>query len=155
MVCLISHIGISYITASSVFGIKALYMKVNFSQRNIAIVKHCSTTFDIMKLLICSLIIVASLLSTVNAEVEDGPVETVNVNEGDPFILNFGYSGPTLDVSADLTKDGVPFDADNIRTFKQLGRLFFSEVLDHDAGEYHLSIHGNGIHFTKTIKLSG
>ena len=104
-----------------------------------------------MQLLHCSLILVASLLSIVNAE----PVETVNANAGDPFILSFDYSGPTLDVSAGLTKDGVAFDADNIRIFKQLGRLLFSEVLEHDAGKYHLSINGNGIHFTKTIELTG
>ena len=107
-----------------------------------------------MQLLRSSLIIVTSLLSIINAETP-WPVETVNVIAGDPFILSFGYSGPTLDVSADLTKDGVAFDADNVRTFKQLSQLYFTEVLEHDAGEYHLSLEGNGIHYTKTIMLSG
>lgn len=108
-----------------------------------------------MQLLFCSLIIVASSVGIIYAKSANGPVDTVIVNIGDPFILSFGYSGPTQDVAADLTKDGVAFVADNIRTFRELGRLFFSEALKQDSGEYYLSVNGNGVEFTKTIKLSG
>ena len=109
-----------------------------------------------MQLLLCGLIIVNSLQgSIIGAKTADAPVEEVNINAGDPFILSFGYSGPVLDVSDSLTMDGKVFVADNIRTFKQLDRLLFSEVLEQDSGEYHISVNGNGVHFIKIIKLSG
>lgn len=108
-----------------------------------------------MQLLLCGLITAISLQAIIGAETTDIPVETVSVSEGDPFILSFGYSGPVLDISVDVTKDGKIFVADNTRIFKQLDRLLFSEVLEQDSGEYHISINGNGVHFTKTIKLSG
>ena len=81
--------------------------------------------------------------------------ETVAVNSGEPFILNFGYSGPTVGISHDLTKDGIKVTVDNTRTFKQLGKLYFTETNELDSGEYHLAVNGNGVDFRKNVILSG
>ena len=69
--------------------------------------------------------------------------------------LNFGYSGPTIGISHDLTKDGEKVAIDNTRTFKQLDKLYFTEIDELDSGEYHLIVTGNGADFEKTIILSG
>ena len=83
--------------------------------------------------------------------------ETVKVNVGEPFILNFGYTstGPTLGISHDLTKDGEKVAVDNTRTFVQLDKLYFTEVYELDSGKYHLAVTGNGADFEKTIVISG
>ena len=81
--------------------------------------------------------------------------ETVEVDAGEPFILNFGYSGPTIGISHDITKDGEKVAVDNTRTFKQLDKLYFTEIDELDSGEYHFIVTGNGADIEKTIILSG
>ena len=81
--------------------------------------------------------------------------ETVKVNTGEPYILNFGYTGPTLGISHDLTKDGEKVAVDNTRTFMQLDKLYFTEIDEFDSGKYHLAVTGNGADFEKTIVISG
>ena len=98
---------------------------------------------------LCSLIIALGCFSFGSTS------ETVEVDAGEPFILNFGYSGPTIGISHDLTKDGEKVDVDNTRTFKQLDRLYFTEIDELDSGEYHLIVTGNGADFEKTIILYG
>lgn len=83
------------------------------------------------------------------------PIETVQVNAGEPFILNFGYSGPTLGVSHELTRDGEKVVVDDTRTFRQLDRLYFSEIYEDDSGKYRLIVTGDGTYYKKTIVLSG
>ena len=83
------------------------------------------------------------------------PAVIVTVNAGEPFILNFGYSGPTVGISHDLTKDGKNVAVDNTRTFKQLDKLYFTGIDELDSGEYHLTVTGNGANFKKTVILSG
>ena len=82
--------------------------------------------------------------------------ETVEVDAGEPFILNFDYSGPTVGIRKDLTKDGEKVMVDNTRIFQQHDKLYFTEVEEHDSGEYRLTITGNGIDSVeKIIVLSG
>ena len=81
--------------------------------------------------------------------------ETVTVTDEEPFILNFGYSGPAVGISHDLTKDGKKITVDNTRTFMQLDKLYFAEIDELDSGEYHFTATGNGADFEKTIILSG
>lgn len=83
------------------------------------------------------------------------PVKTVKVNAGEPFVLNFRYNGPTLGVSHELIKDGEKVVVDNTRTFKQLGKLYFTEINELDSGEYHFTVTGNGADFMKTVILYG
>ena len=85
----------------------------------------------------------------------DDVVKAVKVSAGEPLILNFDYSGPTSGVSYDLTVDGKRVAVDNMRTFKQLGKLYYTEVHEHDSGEYRFTVIGDGTNFEKKIILSG
>ena len=99
--------------------------------------------------ILCSLIIALAYFGCGSTN------EKVEVDAGEPFILNFGYSGPTVGISHDLTKDGKKVAVDNTRTFKQLDKLYFAEIYELDSGEYHLTVTGNGADFEKTVVLSG
>ena len=102
--------------------------------------------------ILCSLVVALAYFSIGSTS---DPVETVEAHVGEPFILNFGYTGPTLGAFHQLTKDGEKVAVDNTRTFKQLSQLYFTEIYEQDFGKYHLSITGNGADFEKTIVLSG
>ena len=56
---------------------------------------------------------------------DDGAaVKTVTTNYGEPLILNFGYSSPTIGVSYDMTLDRKEISVDNYtRIFKQLDKI--------------------------------
>lgn len=101
--------------------------------------------------ILCSLIIFLTACSSF----EVAASETVQVTVGEPFILNFGYDGPTVGINHDLTKDGEEVTVDNTRTYKQLDKLYFTEVYELDSGDYHLAVTGKGVDFEKTIVLSG
>ena len=96
-------------------------------------------------------LIIAFAYCTFGSSTKSDPAETVTVTAGDPFILNFGYSGPTVGISHGLTKDGKKVTVDNTRTFMQLDKLYFTEIHDPDSGEYHFTATGNGADFEKTI----
>ena len=81
--------------------------------------------------------------------------ETVEVDAGEPFILNFDYNGPTVGIKDDLTKDGEKVEVDKIRTFYQPGTLYFTEMNELDSGKYRLVVTGNGAEFERTIAISG
>lgn len=102
--------------------------------------------------ILCSLVAALTCFSFVSTS---DTAETVKVYAGEPFILNFGYTGPTLGVSHELTKDGEKVAVDNIRTFKQLGIMYFTETYELDSGSYHFTVTGNGADFEKTVILSG
>ena len=106
---------------------------------------------DMTKIFLCLIaaLVCCSFVSTAD------PVETATVKAGEPFILNFGYSGPTDSISYDLTKDGQKVTVDNIRTFKQLDKLYFTEINELDSGKYHFTSTERGTDFQKTIILSG
>ena len=100
--------------------------------------------------ILCSLVITLAYFSCGST----GAI--VEVDLGEPFILNFGYSGPAVGISHDLTKDGKEVVADNTRTFKQLDKLYFTEINELDSGEYHFIVTENGANrFEKTVILSG
>ena len=99
--------------------------------------------------ILCSLIIALASFSLGSTD------ETVEANAGEPFILNFGYGGPTLGISHDLTKDGEKVVVDNTRTFMQLDKLYFTETYELDSGKYHLAVTGDRADFEKTIVISG
>ena len=84
--------------------------------------------------------------------------EIVEVDAGEPFILNFGCGStdPTVGIRLELTKDGEKVVIDNTRIFQQHDKLYFTEVKELDSGEYRLTITGNGIDSVeKIIVLSG
>ena len=86
---------------------------------------------------------------------DDGAVRTVRADPGEPLILNFGYSSPTIGASYDMTLDGKEIVVDNTRTFKQLDKLYFTEVYEHDSGEYRLTVTKDGVGFENKIILYG
>ena len=106
---------------------------------------------DMTKIFLC---LIAALVCCSFASSAD-PVETTTAYAGEPFILNFGYSGPTDSISYELTKNGQKVTVDNIRTFEQLDKLYFTEINQLDSGEYHFAATGSGSDFRKTIILSG
>ena len=106
-----------------------------------------------MMQILCSLVIALACFSIGSAS---DPVETVTADVGEPFILNFGYTGPTLGVTHKLTKDGEEVVVDNTRTFRQLSQLYFTEIYEQDSGKYLLSVTGKEAgDFEKVIVLSG
>ena len=102
--------------------------------------------------ILCSLVVALACFSIGSTS---DPVETVTADVGEPFILNFGYTGPTHGVVHKLTKDGEEVIVDNTRTFRQLGQLYFTEIYEQDSGKYLLSVTENGADFEQTIVLSG
>ena len=98
---------------------------------------------------LCSLLIALVYCSFGSAS------ESLKVVAGEPFILNFGYSGPAVGISHDLTKDGTKVTVDNKRTFMQFDKLYFAEIDEDDSGEYHFTVTGNGADFEKTIVVTG
>ena len=114
---------------------------------------------DMMRNLHCLITALAycSLTFGSNDRGDDGAaVKTVTANDGEPLILTFGYSSPTITgVSYDMTLDGKEISVDNTRTFKQLDKLYFTEVYEHDSGEYCLTVTKDGIDFENKIILSG
>ena len=81
--------------------------------------------------------------------------DTVTATIGDPFILNFGYSGRRRGVIYRYSKDNKPFAPERFRVLQLLGRLSFLEITDEDAGVYQLGVAGKGIRFSSTITLLG
>ena len=71
-------------------------------------------------------------------------------------MLNFGYSSPTIGASYDMTLDGKEIVVDNMRTFKQFDKLYFTDVHEHDSGEYRLTVTKgkDGVDFENKIILS-
>lgn len=74
---------------------------------------------------------------------------------GQPFILHFGVDGPRTIVEYMLTKDGVPLEKDNSRIFHYIGKIYFSEINNLDAGMYRLTVYNNETKYNKTIRLCG
>jgi len=89
--------------------------------------------------------------STAMALVADSVTATI----GEPYILKFGYGGPTHGVNFHFSKDGKPFLAEKIRVFLLLRRLSFIEISESDAGVYTLEVNGKGISYKKSITLLG
>ena len=107
---------------------------------------------DMTKIFLC---LIAALICCSFASSADPVETTAKAYAGEPFILKFGYSGPTDSISYELTKNGQKVTADNIRTFEQLDKLYFTEINELDSGEYHFAATESGSDFRKTIILSG
>lgn len=105
--------------------------------------------------LYCLIVALAYYSLTFGRDDHGDDVKTVKVTAGEPLILSFDYSGPTSGVSYDFTMDGKRVAVDNMRIFKQLGKLYYTEVHEHDSGEYRFTVIGGGSNFEKKIILSG
>ena len=122
---------------------------IDINHLTVATADTCSNPVSRMQVL-CSLLIALAYFS------HGSTSETVEVAAGEPFILNFDYDGPKVGVQDDLTKDGEKVDVDKIRTFYQLGTLYFTEMNELDSGNYRLAVNaGNGAEFERTIFISG
>ena len=75
--------------------------------------------------------------------------DTVTAVQGEPLILDFQYRG--LSLRHVYTKDGNDFEANRLRIFVRLGRIYFAKVLPSDSGAYRLKAG----QFDKTITVNG
>ena len=90
-----------------------------------------------------------------SAAITTPDLETVTATIGDPFILKFDYNGRRFGVTYNFSKDGSPFVPERFRAFLYCGKLSFVEIADIDAGVYTFAAEGSGIHYRKSINLSG
>ena len=95
------------------------------------------------------------LLAVISCSAAVSIRDTVTATDGEPFILNFGYSGRRLGITYHYSKDGKPFVPERLRVLQLLGRLSFLEITDEDAGLYQLEVEGRGVRFSRTITLLG
>ena len=95
------------------------------------------------------------LLAIISCSAAVSISDTVTATVGDPFILNFGYSGRRRGVIYRYSKDNKPFSPEKFRVLQLLGKLSFLEITDEDAGVYQLGVAGKGIRFSSAITLLG
>ena len=81
--------------------------------------------------------------------------DSVTAALGHPYFLTFNYDGPKEIVNYLFSKDGVTLDGDNTRIFPDMNRIYFTEVIELDAGTYTLVVLGSEILYNETVRLCG
>lgn len=78
----------------------------------------------------------------------------ISATVGQSVALNYDYKGPN-NVRCYFLKDGKIFRADRRRVFQRLGRIYFSKVIEADAGVYRMIIRDRRVYYNKAITLTG
>ena len=81
--------------------------------------------------------------------------KVVTATVGESVRLDYDYNGPRSYIRFHFFKDRQYFRADGRRTFKQLGKIYFSKVTLADAGTYQMIVKRRYVFYNKAIVLKG
>jgi len=81
--------------------------------------------------------------------------KVVTATIGESVGLDYDYKGPRRYIRFGFFKDRQYFKADGHRTYKQIGRIYFSKVTESDAGTYRMIVRGRNVYYNKAIVLKG